>query len=128
MKRQLLWFGVVGISALVVHYLMVTAVLTPLGLAPLVANIAAFLVAFQVSYWGHRHLTFGQSGVSHRHALPRFFGVACLSFAVNEGLYALLLRFTALDYRVSLLIVLFAVAALTFVLSKLWAFRARSLA
>ncbi|TDR82715.1 GtrA family protein [Paludibacterium purpuratum] len=126
MKRQLFWFGVVGISALVVHYLTVTVVLTPLGLAPLIANVAAFLLAFQVSYWGHRQFTFGHSGTPHRQSLPRFFGVACLSFFVNEALYALLLRFTALDYRVSLLIVLFAVAALTFVLSKLWAFRARS--
>ncbi|BEV73696.1 MULTISPECIES: GtrA family protein [unclassified Paludibacterium] len=128
MKQQLFWFGVVGISALIVHFVVVTVFLTPLGLAPLLANIVGFLVAFQVSYWGHRQLTFGQVSVPHHQALPRFFGIACLSFAVNESLYALLLRYTPLDYRVALLIVLFTVAALTFVLSKLWAFRSRSAA
>lgn len=58
----------------------------------------------------------------HRQALPRFFGVSCLSFCVNEAMYFALLRYAPLDYRVSLAIVLFAVAALTFLLGKLWAF------
>lgn len=126
--KQLHWFGLVGVSALIVHFAVVSWLLTPLGVAPLVANVAGFLVAFQVSYHGHRRLTFGATAVPHRQSLPRFFGVACLSFAVNESLYGILLHKTGLDYRAALLIVLFTVAALTFVLSKLWAFRAREAA
>ncbi|QEL54328.1 GtrA family protein [Chromobacterium paludis] len=122
MKRQLLWFGVVGVSAMLLHFSLVTLVLVPLGAPPLAANVLGFLGAFQLSYWGHRHFTFEARHVPHRQALPRFFGVSCLSFCVNEAMYFLLLRFTALDYRVSLAIVLFAVAALTFLLGKLWAF------
>lgn len=122
MKRELFWFGVVGLSALAAHYLLVSYLLVPFGLAPLVANVIAFLLAFQVSYWGHRRLTFRATGVAHRQALPRFFAVACLSFAVNEAMYFALLHYTPLDYRSALLIVLFAVAALTFLLGKLWAF------
>lgn len=122
MKRQLFWFGVVGVSAMLLHFSLVTLVLVPLGAPPLIANVLGFLGAFQLSYWGHRHFTFEARHVPHRQALPRFFGVACLSFCVNEAMYFLLLRFTALDYRVSLAIVLFAVAALTFLLGKLWAF------
>lgn len=121
--KQLHWFGIVGISALIVHFAAVSWLLTPLGIAPLLANVIGFLLAFQVSYHGHRRLTFGATAVPHRQSLPRFFGVACLSFAVNEGLYGILLHKTGLDYRIALLIVLFTVAALTFVLSKLWAFR-----
>ena len=126
--KQLHWFGIVGVSALIVHFVVVSCLLTPLGVPPLWANVAAFLIAFQVSYHGHRRLTFGATVVPHRQSLPRFFGVACLSFAVNESLYGVLLHHTGLDYRIALLIVLFTVAALTFVLSKLWAFRAREMA
>ncbi|UTH74894.1 GtrA family protein [Chromobacterium sp. IIBBL 290-4] len=122
MSRQLFWFGVVGVSAMAVHFLLVTLALVPLGAPPLAANVLGFLLAFQVSYWGHRQFTFEARHVPHRQALPRFFGVSCLSFCVNEAMYYLLLRFSALDYRVSLAIVLFTVAALTFVLGKLWAF------
>ncbi|OWY39731.1 polysaccharide biosynthesis protein GtrA [Xenophilus sp. AP218F] len=126
MNRQLFWFGVVGVSAMLLHFALVAWLLVPLGLPPLAANIVAFLCAFQLSYWGHRLQTFQARHIPHRQALPRFFGVSCLSFAVNEAMYFLLLRCTALDYRVALLIVLFSVAALTFVLSKLWAFAGHS--
>lgn len=122
MKRELFWFGVVGISALLVHYCLVTLALVPLGVQPLVANVVGFLLAFQVSYWGHRSLTFQAGHVAHRQALPRFFAVACLSFCVNEAMYFILLHYSRLDYRSALLIVLFTVAALTFLLGKLWAF------
>jgi putative flippase GtrA len=121
-KRELFWFAVVGVSALLVHYGLVTLLLVPLGLAPLLANVIGFLLAFQVSYWGHRRLTFRAGNVAHSQALPRFFAVAALSFCVNETLYFLLLNYTQLNYRSALLIVLFTVALLTFVLGKLWAF------
>lgn len=122
MKRELFWFGVVGVSALLVHYCLVTLALVPLGVKPLVANVVGFLLAFQVSYWGHRCLTFQAGHVAHRQALPRFFAVACLSFCVNEAMYFILLHYSRLDYRSALLVVLFTVAALTFLLGKLWAF------
>ncbi|WP_046157567.1 GtrA family protein [Chromobacterium vaccinii] len=122
MKKQLFWFGVVGVSAMLLHFALVTLVLVPQGVPPLVANVLGFLGAFQLSYWGHRRFTFEAGHVPHRQALPRFFGVSCLSFCVNEAMYFALLRYAPLDYRVSLAIVLFAVAALTFLLGKLWAF------
>ncbi|MCY1537435.1 GtrA-like protein [compost metagenome] len=90
---------------------------------PLTANLLGFLPAFKVSYWGHRLKTFNAGAVSHTLALPRFFLVACLGFALNEAVYFLLLRFTQLDYRPALLLVLAAVAALTFLLGRLWAFQ-----
>lgn len=120
MIGQLARFGVVGIAAMAVHWLVVAA-LVPLGLAPLLANIVAFAVAFNVSYAGHRHWTFAATA-RHESTFKRFLGVALLSFALNEILYYLLLR-AGLEYRVALFLVLVAVAALTFVLSRYWAFR-----
>jgi putative flippase GtrA len=151
---QLARFGVVGVAAMTVHWLVVM-VLVPLGLLPLIANMIAFAIAFNVSYIGHRNWTFASAidRAPHRttssttghaasmtdHATPttdratpiaghattlkRFFLVSFASFALNEFLYYLLLRFTALDYRSALAIVLIAVAALTFVMSRCWAFR-----
>lgn len=121
MINQLTWFGIVGVTAMLVHWITVV-ILVPLGLIPLLANIVAFLVAFQVSYWGHRSKTFRAHAIPHKKSLPRFFIVAAGSFTINEGMYFVLLRYTSLDYRVSLIIVLFSVAVLTFILSRQWAF------
>ncbi len=124
MTRALLWFGVVGVSAMLVHLGSVALVLVPLGLPPLVANVLAFLLAFQVSHAGHRRFTFRADAPASQSRL-RFFAVASGSFALNELMYAGLLQYTALDYRVALAIVLVAVAMLTFFLARHWAFASR---
>jgi hypothetical protein len=122
MTRQLFWFGAVGVTAMLVHLSSVVLIFVPLGLAPLLANIIGFLLAFQVSHSGHRRFTFQDQESPASSSRGRFFLVALLSFAVNEVLFWLLLRFTTLDYRIALGMVLVAVAALTFVLARYWAF------
>jgi putative flippase GtrA len=120
MIRQLARFGAVGVAAMAMHWLVV-ALAVPLGLKPLLANLGAFAIAFNVSYAGHRHWTFAAT-TSHRSTFRRFLAVALFSFALNEGLYYILLA-AGMDYRTALLLVLVAVAAITFVLSRYWAFR-----
>jgi putative flippase GtrA len=126
MIAQLARFGVVGVAAMAVHWLIVAGIV-PLGMAPLIANVIGFAVAFNVSYFGHRNWTFsasdGPAAAGHAITFTRFLSVAGASFILNELMYSLLLRYTALDYRAALLLVLIAVAALTFVLSRYWAFR-----
>lgn len=121
MISQLARFGVVGVGAMTVHWLVVVAIV-PLGIPELIANVIGFCVAFNVSYFGHHYWTFA-STTETLTTFKRFLTVAITSFIVNECLYSLLLNFTTLDYRTALAIVLVAVAALTFVLSRLWAFR-----
>lgn len=122
MTRELFWFGVVGVSAMAVHLASVALLLVPMGLSPLLANVVGFLLAFQVSHAGHRRLTFRRGDLPASRSRSRFFLVAVGSFLVNEALYALLLHYTGLDYRIALAIVLVAVAVLTYVAARQWAF------
>ncbi len=123
LKRQFLRFGLVGVAALSVHLLFVMLLVRTCDFPPLGANICGFLLAFQVSYWGHYKWTFTADHVSHKRAVTRFFTIAVSSFCLNELLYAILLHFTPLPYDVALLMVLIFISGLTFVLSKFWAFR-----
>ena len=107
---------------MLVHLGSVALVLVPLGSPPLVANVFAFLLAFQVSYLGHHRFTFSAAEAPVARSRRRFFLVALGSFLVNEAMYALLLRYTELDYRMALVLVLVTVAALTFVSARQWAF------
>jgi putative flippase GtrA len=121
MIAELMRFGVVGVGAMATHWCVV-ALLVPLGLKPLFANVIGFCVAFNVSFFGHHHWTFTSSD-SQKNTFKRFLGVAVLGFIINESMYSALLKLTSLDYRVALAIVLIAVAGLTFALSRFWAFR-----
>ena len=122
MTREALSFIAVGVSALLVHWLVVVALVPLTDLHPLIANVIAFLVAFNVSYFGHRHLTVRASDRSHRQTLPRFAAVAASSFLLNEAMYWALLTLTPLRYDVAMLLVLGTVAVLTYLLGKFWAF------
>ena len=104
-------------------HLAAAAAFVHLGMPPQAANVAAFHVAFVVSYLGHRRLTFADRATRVRDSLPRFLAVSYASFGLNAALYALLLRFTPLHYLLALAIVLVVVAAVTYTLSRLWAFR-----
>lgn len=132
MIRQALRFGLVGGLAAGAH-LATLGFLESLGIAALVANIAAFLCAFQVSFLGHHHWTFrGHSDTGRDYA--RLFAVACAGFALNEGLFALLLQLMN-ELRIvrsvrhdiaAQTIVQGIVAVIVFTLARWWAFRRKT--
>ncbi|TAG25318.1 MAG: GtrA family protein [Burkholderiales bacterium] len=120
-RQRLVFFLVVGAMAAAVHWLVVVGLVSQLGLKPLLANIIGWQVAFVASFSGHYLLTFrDQSAPLGRSAL-RFFGVSALGFSINESAYAVTL---ALGWRYdwALLLVLMAVAVMTYFLSRRWAF------
>lgn len=127
--KRIAVFVVVGSAAALTHLVVVALLVRELALAPLVANLPAFLTAFGVSFLGHLRGSFRDHDASWRRALPRFFAVAVLGFALNEAIYAALLAwFGRAHYVVALILTLVAVACVTYVLSRRWAFAARGLA
>ena len=120
-------FGIVGLTAAGVHYWVVVALVELLQIAPLHANFGGFFMAFWVSYFGHRHWTFSDAMATHtdgKHSsFLRFLLVALLGFGVNQLMFYLLLHYAGWPYYLALAVVVFTVAAMTYVLSRLWAFR-----
>lgn len=118
---QLFRFGVIGTLAAFTQLIGVYGLVDGFHLTPLVANIFAFIIAFQVSYHGHKLWTFA-SEAKHLHAMSKFLVVAVLAFLLNEGLYSYFLHEFNLNYLITLVIVLVIVPPITFILSKFWAF------
>jgi len=127
--RRLIAFVAVGTAAAAVHFgvvvALVSGLISGLELHPLQANVVGWLVAFVVSYGGHRRLTFRASGASTRQSLPRFFAISAGGFVANESAYALLLSHTGMPYRAALGVVLVGLAVITYLASRHWAFRHR---
>lgn len=123
---RVLRFGIVGLTAAGVHYLVTIGLVELTGMAPQLANIGGFIVAFWVSYAGHRYWTFSDT-LDHdqekRTSFFRFLSVALLGFGMNALLFHLLLTWTSIPYYIALAIVVFTVAAMTYLLSRLWAFK-----
>lgn len=115
-------FGGVGVIATLVHLGVAWAVLALYPQwSPLLANLIAFLAAFPVSFFGHRHLTFRTEGGS-----GRFFLLALGGFCLNNGVLAVLITTLALDGFVAIVLSTFTVPLLVYLGSRFWVFRGSS--
>lgn len=120
---QLAWFIIVGCAAALTHWLVVVTLVQQASWKPLLANVAGWLIAFVVSFAGHYRLTFRHQPIPWQIALRRFFVVSATGFSVNETAYALLLHISHASYSLLLAIILVAIAFLTYLVSRIWAFR-----
>jgi putative flippase GtrA len=119
---QIMRFGVVGVTAALVHFSTVVLLVQDLHYAPLIANIAGFIVSFQFSYFGHRIWTFSETEVSHREAYPKLALIQSFNFGINEFLYYFLLSMN-LPYQPALIIVILVMPIFTYFVSKWWVFQ-----
>lgn len=122
MLRQALKFGVVGLLATAVH-VMVGVLLIGLGWSAAFANPAAFATAFLVSFVGHFYVSFADQNSPKWQALRRFALVACLGFLCNQAILASVLATGFVPAAFALALSTLFAAAVTFVLSRRWAFR-----
>lgn len=122
--RTLFWFGATGGTAAVTHLAVFEAVihLWPL-LWPELANAIGFVVAFFVSFAGHRLLSFRGTRTPLLHSLVRFAATALIGFATNEVVFSLLVRVAGWVSWLALCTALVVAAGQTFVLGRFWAFQ-----
>jgi putative flippase GtrA len=118
---QLVRFGLVGVTAAAIHFAIVVGLVQTLAYEPLVANMFAFLVSFQVSYFGHRRFTFNGTAALHSVAFPKLLSLQIFNFVANESMFYFLLSLH-LPYQMALLIVLATLPLFTFAVSKFWVF------
>jgi putative flippase GtrA len=121
MSRSLIWFLVVGTSAALTH--AVVFGLTNQTLWPEVANALGFAVAFWVSFFGHRLLSFQDAATSMKQSLLRFVVTSLAGFAANAVVFSLLLRVLEWPRWLALFLAMVFAAAQTYGLSRYWAFR-----
>ncbi len=115
-----LWFLLVGASAALTHVLVFA--LTKDLMLPELANAVGFGVAFFVSFFGHRWLSFQDTKTTLLQSLRRFAVTAVAGFMCNELVFMLLLRVFGWADMPALLLALVLAAGQTFVLSRFWAF------
>jgi putative flippase GtrA len=121
LQLQLTRFIIVGSTAALVNFLGVWGLVAVFSLAPLLANLIAYIVASSVSYLGHYHWTF-TSNRQHKTSVIRFYILLAINFCLNESLFALFLHGFHLDYRLALFVTLLIIPLFTFVASKFWVY------
>ena len=121
MSASTFWFLAVGGTAALTH--MAVFALAQHQMWPELANALGFVVAFFVSFFGHRLLSFEDTSTSVATSFKRFMVTALAGFASNELVFVLLLRGLNMPPMLALFVALVFAAGQTFVLSRFWAFR-----
>lgn len=123
LRRQVPLFAVVGAVATLTHVIAALAARELAGLSPLVANFVGYACAVGVSYVGNARFTFRRA-VLHGPQFARFVVVSLMGLALTQGLTWLLVEQAGWPFWAGLAVVAVAVPALSFVMQRLWAFRA----
>jgi putative flippase GtrA len=123
----LLQFSIVGVLAAVAHFVSVWLIVSFLHISPSISNIFAFLIAFQVSYWGHYRISFRHQASSINYGMPRWLLVSLLSFGINQTLFVYGLKQWPQFHYLFILFVSTAIAALlSYILGRFWAFNQKN--
>jgi putative flippase GtrA len=124
--RSAFWFIVVGGCAALTHLGVYTVCINIFDFIKEAANACGFVVAFFVSFAGHRYLSFKDFKAPAKRSLWRFLCTALLGFFTNEALFTILWRVLGVNSWLALFIAIFCAAACTFVLSRVWAFQSKA--
>ncbi len=117
---QLLRFGIIGLLATATHAAIYGYAVSRTAIPPLTANPAAFVVAFVISFLGHRYWTFAEQ--EPERALPKFLATALLGFASNQFITWLVVEHLHKPPLAVLYGIFLVTPVLVFVFSKYWAF------
>jgi putative flippase GtrA len=120
--HQVPLFAVVGVAATLTHVAAALTARELAGLEPLQANLVGYLMAVGVSYLGNARLTFRRRAL-HGPQFMRFIVVSLLGLGVTQGLTWLLVQQLGWPFWAGLGVVAVVVPALSFGLSRVWAFR-----
>src|SRR5450830_1351981 len=124
-SRSLSWFGIIGSLAALVHYCVAVSLEGFMHISPAYSNIAGFVLAFPVSYFGHSKLSFANHQSSHQEALPKFFAVALAGFIANQTLVLGLMHLFKLPFWLILGVVMVIIAITSYLMSRFCAFKAK---
>ncbi|MHC3122462.1 GtrA family protein [Acinetobacter sp. GN11] len=119
---QLARFTTTGAAAALTHYSIVM-LLFKRNIALQYANLVAFLLAYWVSYFGHRIFTFKAQHISHRQTLPKFTLVAGLGFLFNESFLLLSNLYFSVPVSTLVCVAIVLTSIVTFLLNRFFAFQ-----
>jgi putative flippase GtrA len=120
--RQGATFAFIGLAATAVHVVAALSVRRGLQASALEANLIGYSVAVLVSYFGNARFTFGKAALQGDQ-FARFLAVSLFGLALNQAITFVAVNRLGLDFRLALGVVVIVVPAVSFGLSRIWAFR-----
>lgn len=118
--RQIITFGVVGVTATLVHYLVALFFTEFAALSVFLSNILGYGFAVSVSLFGHSVFSFRKK-ITQK-VVQRFVIVSLSTLAASEGVLFVLHDVLSVHHRIALAVVVCTIPVITFFLNKFWVY------
>ena len=119
--KQFIKFSGVGIVGTVVQYVTLFMLVQLVGVYPVLASTAGFVLGAFVNYYLNYIYTF-RSAKSHFDAMPKFFTVATVGLFLNAMIMEFFISFFGLPYIIAQLIATALVLLWNFAANRMWTF------
>jgi len=120
---QLCRFGTIGVLATITHSIVLIFLVEKMSWQPFFGNIMAFLVAVQVSFWGHKLFSFRNKDKSTIKMFSSFVVVALVGLSLNEIVFWIIVNLMSYSYFWALGIVVSVIPLMQFFIIKKFIFR-----
>jgi putative flippase GtrA len=118
----MLRYGIVGVIASVVHFLISYFAHKHFLINPFIAHLLGFGFGLITAYFGHYFYSFNDDA-KHSKRFPKFFMTSLTALILHEGGVYILVDVYYLDYSHQVLpLLLVTVPAVTFLMSTFWVF------
>lgn len=122
-EKQLIRFLITGGSAAVISAIIMFMCVELLHFKPIDSIIPAYVIGFNVSYFGHRYWTFSnETQHSHKKSMIRLLITALIGYFITRGSMALLYTDLHIYYMLAFVIASVVAACFSFLSGKFWAF------
>lgn len=119
---QVARYGFVGLFVASAHALTAFSAHHYLDIDPTLSNFLGFIVGAFLSYLGSYYFTFQRTD-GHKKSLPRFAAVWIIGFAINVGLFKVLLTEFNIPFMINVFVAIILTPIAQFLALKFWAFR-----
>jgi putative flippase GtrA len=126
LSGQMMRFALVGVIATCAHYLVAIGAVQSINVYG--ANLAGYLAAVAISYFGHQRYSFRLSAreISHRSQFPRFILASLGGLVLSYLVLAIMEDGLEAPHWLSLAAAVCLVPVYTFIVNKMVVFRASS--
>ncbi len=120
-SRRIFCFFVVGGMAALLHVGIAVGLVEYWDFGILLANLIGFLVAVNISFWGHYKWTF-QSSTCIKNTYTRFFKIATLAFMISNVLLIFFVEANLVSDSAAIVVANLIIPISSFVINKTWTF------
>jgi putative flippase GtrA len=123
MMKQAFGFGLVGLVATGIQYLVLHLLVMAIHITPALASAIGYAFSASLAYMANHRLVF-RSERAHFKALPRFVAVAVTGLTINTLAIAFFLQHLPVHYLVAQVLATMVVFTWNFLANRFWTFAA----